>query len=403
MDTRRRQLFNAAYSDDLFKKFMNRLENRLGKFPFRVAETPFLITHELRDKLARYAEEIVAQLSEPELLARLKQVIPKQYDVPGMDPLPNCVQVDFAVIQGPDGKMDGRVVELQAFPSLYALMSQMSDAWEATMRESVPGLNEPFSCFIRMDKKAAVDLMARTILGSASPEETVLVDYQPEQQKTSPDFRATQEMFGVDSVCVTKLVKKGRQLFREKDGKLVQVKRLYNRMVFDELEVKGVKPPFSWNEDLDITWCSHPNWYWVWSKYTLPFLRHPAVPKATFLSDLKELPKDLSRYVLKPLFSFAGSGVVVDVTPRDVERVPAEQRDRWVLQEKIEYAPAIKMPDGNGVKAEVRVMLLRPPDAAKLTPIQCLVRLSRGKMIGVDHNKDMTWVGGSVGMWAERE
>ena len=400
MDPLRRPLFNKVYSDDFFARYMNRLESRLGKFPFRVAETPLILTHQLRDTLARHATEIVGQLSEPNLLARLKQAIPDRYRVPGMDDLPNCVQVDFAVTRNADGSFDGRVVELQAFPSLYALMSMMAEAWGETLNEREETRGE-YGHFIGMDRKAAVDLMARTILGAADPSETVLVDFEPENQKTSPDFVATRELFGVDSVCVTKLVKKGRQLFREKDGKLVPVKRIYNRMVFDELETKGVKAPFEWNDDLDITWCSHPNWYWTWSKYSLPFLNHPAVPKARFLSELKEVPADLSNYVLKPLFSFAGAGVKVDVTREDIDGVPAEQRDKWVLQEKIDYTPAIVMPDGNGVKAEVRVMLLRPPEAKELKPVLCLVRLSRGKMLGVDFNKGLTWVGGSVGIWAK--
>lgn len=398
MDARRRQLFNAAYSDELFGRYMRLLEQRFGEFPFRVAETPLIMTHALVDELARNAREIVSQLSEPTLLAKLKKAIPARYDAPGMDPLPNCAQVDFALVEGPNGQLEGKVVELQAFPSLYALMTQMADAWGEVLG-TVPGLDEDWTGLIRMDRASAMELMRRTILGSAAPEETVLVDYQPDQQKTSPDFRATQKMFGVDAVCVTRLIKKGRQLFREKEGKLLPVRRLYNRLVFDELENKGVTPPFSWTEELDLTWCSHPNWYWVWSKYSLPYVNHPAVPRARFLSELAEPPEDLSRYVLKPLFSFAGAGVRVDVTPEDIARVPDEQRSGWLLQEKIEYAPAIRMPDGNGVKAEVRVMLLRPPEAKALTPLLCLVRLSRGKMLGVDFNKGMTWVGGSVGIW----
>jgi len=401
VDTKRHQLFNQAYTPPLFRNFMDRLENRLGPFPFRVAETPLLFEAELRDKLAQHAQEIVTQLAEPTLLERLKQVVPPQYNVPGMDPLPNCVQVDFALMQGADGKLDGRVVELQAFPSLYALMYLMSESWAETMSQRVPGLEGPWSCFIGLEKTSAMDLIRRTLLGHAAPEETVLVDYQPEHQKTAPDFEATRQLFGIDAVCVTKLIKEGTRLYREKEGRRVPVKRIYNRMVFDELEVKGVTPPFSWNEPLDITWCSHPNWYWVWSKYSLPFLNHPAVPKARFLSDMQTLPEDLSRFVLKPLFSFAGTGVVVDVTPEDVAKVPADQRDKWVLQNKIDYVPVIHTPDGHGIKAEVRVMLCRPPDEKTLVPIQCLVRLSRGKMIGVDHNRNLEWVGGSVGMWKD--
>src|SRR5687767_5106097 len=129
MDPARRPLFNRAYSDQLFQRYMNRLTTQVGEFPFRVAETPLMLTHELRDLLARQAQEIVAQLSEPKRLAELKKAIPKDRDVRGMDELPNCVQVDFALVQGPHGRLEGRVVELQAFPSLYALMTMMADAW----------------------------------------------------------------------------------------------------------------------------------------------------------------------------------------------------------------------------------------------------------------------------------
>ena len=398
MDSHWRPLFNRAYSEQFFQRYMGLLTRQLGDFPFRVAETPLLMTAELRDWLARSAREIVAQLSEPARLDKLKKAIPKERDVPGMDPLPNCVQVDFALVRAPDGRIEGRVVELQAFPSLYALMSMMADAWAQTMNE-VPELRADWTCFIGQGKPGALELMRRTIVGDADPETVVLVDFEPENQKTSPDFWATQKMFGVDPVCVTKLVKRGHHLFRQKDGREIQVNRIYNRMVFDELDVKGVKPPFDWRDDLGISWCSHPNWYWVWSKYALPFLDHPAIPRARFLSEFDTLPEDLSRYVLKPLFSFAGAGVVIDVTREVVDKVPVDQRDGWVLQEKIEYAPAISMPDGNGVKVEVRMMLLRPPDAKTLTPILPLVRLSRGKMLGVDFNKNLTWVGGTVGIF----
>jgi hypothetical protein len=398
VDPRRRPPFNAAYSPQLFGLYMSKLESRLGAFPFRVAETPLMLTHALRDQMVDASVEILRQLSEPKLLAELKKIIPAHYAVPGMDPLPNCAQVDFAITQRADGTMEGKVVELQAFPSLYALMVFMADAWAETMN-TVPGLRDDWGNFVGLERAPALELLRRTIVADCDPNEVALVDYAPEEQKTSPDFVATQKLFGVDSVCVTRLEKKGRQLFRMKDGKRIQVKRIYNRMVFDELEVKGIRPPFSWNEELDVSWCSHPNWYWPWSKFSLPHVDHPAVPKARFLSSFEELPRDLSRYVLKPLFSYAGSGVVIDVTPEEVAKVPADQRAAWVLQEKIDYAPAIRMPDGNGVKAEVRVMLVRPPDAAELTPLLCLVRLSRGKMLGVDFNKGLDWVGGSVGVW----
>lgn len=394
-----RNRFNRAFGAPLFQRVVDTLESQVGTFKFRLAETPLLLTPALRDELAQSSREIVAQLSEPALLENLKLAIPPELDVPGMDPLPNCVQVDFALTRDADGRVTGRVVELQAFPSLYALMALMSDAWARAMND-VPELQAEWSCFVGMDRDAAIDLMRRTIVAGEDPREVVLVDLEPSKQKTAADFHATQLLLGVDPVCITDVKVDGNRLYREVDGERIPIKRLYNRLVWDELQSRGVKPAFDWKQPLDVTWCSHPNWYWVWSKYSLPFLDHPAVPRAHFLSDLKEIPADLSRWVLKPLFSFAGAGVVVDVTPEHLERVPAEQRHGWVLQEKIDYAPVIEAPDGTGVRAEVRVMLLRPPGEEALTPLLNLVRLSRGAMMGVDQNTEQTWVGGSVGMWA---
>jgi len=398
VDPARRPIFNAAFNQALFDGFLERLQARVGPIPFQVAETPLMMTHGLRDWLARNAKEIVDQLSQPALLARLKLAIPAHYNVPGMDFLPNCVQVDFALTKSDSGAMEGRVVELQAFPSLYALMPMMAEAWGETLN-GIPGLEADWRWSID-EPASSLELLRQTIVGGEDPVEVALVDLTPELQKTAPDFEATRLMFGVEAVCVSELIKKGRALYRKRpNGQIVQVKRIYNRMVFDELEVKKAVIPFDWNEELDLSWCSHPNWYWTWSKFALPSLNHPAIPQARFLSDIAQLPADLTRYVLKPLFSFAGAGVVVDVTDEDIKKIPFEERANWVLQEKITYAEAIKMPDGNGVKAEVRVMLARPPNGNELIPVICLVRLSRGKMLGVDFNKGLTWVGGSVGIW----
>jgi len=382
----------------MYRRYVERLEQAVGALPFRVAETPFFITASLRESLNRSALEIVAQLSEPRLLERLQAAIPDRYRAPGMDPLPSCCQVDFAITPAPGGGVEGKVVELQAFPSGYAMMMEFARAWSDEL-SSVPGLEGGWSC-CPLPADEARQLLGDTILGGESSESVALVDFEPDHQKTVPDFVATRKLFGVDAVCATRLVKDGRRLFRRgADGRLIQVRRIYNRMVFDELEKKGYRLPFAWSDELDLTWCSHPNWYWTWSKVALPHLDHPAVPRARFLSELERPPEDLGRYVLKPLFSFAGAGVVIDVTSDDLARIPDAQRAGWLLQEKISYAPAIHAPDGTEVKAEVRVMLVRPPWAPALRPVVHLVRLSRGKMLGVDQNKGLDWVGATVALW----
>ena len=367
--------------------------------PFRLAETPLFVPHELRDFLESATRDVLAQLSHPATIARMRAAIPPRYDCPGMDALPSCAQVDFAVVRGPSGAFEGRVIELQGFPSLYAFLPIQFAAWASVLR-TMPGLDRPYSMWLGgHDETSALDVLRRTLLAGLEPSDVVLVDIDPSHQKTLCDFIATHKLFGIDTVCITEIVREGRRLFRRKDGRLVPIRRIYFRTVFDELERKEIQTPFSFRDDLDVTFCPHPNWYWVWSKYSLPFLSHPAVPAARFLSDPGELIDDLASCVLKPLFSFAGTGVRVDVQREHVEAIPVEERSQWLLQRKVDYSRSLLMPDGSGVAAEIRVMCLRPSDFAEVRPMYMLVRLSRGSMIGVDQNRDMPWTGSSAGVW----
>ena len=394
MDPRFRQLYNSQFTQERYDWYVRELSRRLGaKVEFRLAETPVFLPDDFRLRAERAASEIVAQLSDPQNIARMKRAIPDRWNVPGMDALPNLTQVDFAVVEE-NGNLVPKLIELQGFPSLTAFQVIQRDVWIDAL-QSMRGLDIPWSCwFSGLDRGRFLDLARRTIVGRQDPREVVLLDIDPPAQKTYVDFAATKLLFDVDAVDPRSLKKRGKELFRE-DGTRVQ--RIYNRVVFDELIRKKIETPWDYREPLNVEWAPHPNWYWTWSKYSLPFLRHEAVPKATFISDLR-IPKNLSGYVLKPLFSFAGGGVNVDPTPADIDAIPASERHAWCIQEKIEYAPALKAADGGGVKVEIRMMFLRPDDEAQPVLAQNLVRLSRGKMLGVDFNKEFTWVGSSVGL-----
>jgi hypothetical protein len=395
MDQRFRSLFNEQFTPKLYETYQRDLSRRLDStFEFRLAETPVFLTDDFKERAVEAATAIVGQLSAPATIERMKAAIPERWNTPGMDKLPNFSQVDFAVVYENDVLVP-KLIELQGFPSLTALQVVQRDAWKDAMA-TLDGLDLAWSCwFSGYDRESFLDLARRTIIGLHDPAEVILMDLDPRTQKTYPDFAATKLLFGVDPVCPTTLVKRGKQLFRA-DG--TPVRRIYNRVVFDELISKGIELPFDYREELDVEWTPHPNWYWVWSKYSLPFLRHESVPQATFLSELDRIPDDLSRYVLKPLFSFAGAGVNVEPTRADIDAIPASERHAWCLQEKIEYDPALRAVDGGGVKIEMRMMFLRPDDEEKPILAQNLIRLSRGKMLGVDFNKQFTWVGSSVGL-----
>ncbi|HEX9161190.1 MAG TPA: hypothetical protein VF980_05725 [Thermoanaerobaculia bacterium] len=395
MDPRFRTLYNSQYTQERYDWYERELSRRLNAtFEFRLAETPLFVPDDFKSRAVTAAKDIVDQLSDPARLQKMKRAIPDRWNVPRIDALPNLTQVDFAVVSE-NGTLVPKLIELQGFPSLTALQVVQRDVWTEAM-QPMQGLNLDWSCwFSELNRAQFLDLARRTIVGDNDPREVILMDIDPPRQKTYVDFAATKLLFDVDPVDPTSLTKRGRQLFR-RDG--TRVKRIYNRVVFDELIRKEIRTPFDYRDDLDVEWAPHPNWYWTWSKYSLPFLDHPAVPKATFVSDLERIPDNLHDYVLKPLFSFAGGGVNVDPTATDIAAIPADQRDGWCVQEKIEYAPALQAVDGGGVKVEIRMMFLRPDDEAKPILAQNLVRLSRGKMLGVDFNKAFTWVGSSVGL-----
>jgi hypothetical protein len=405
MDPRFRIPFNQQITAERYEVYQRELSSRLGcEFSFRLAESPLFLPDDLKAKLVSSANEILEQLMDEKRLAQMKRAVPERWDTPGLNGLPNFTQIDFAIVRDADGTLVPKLIELQGFPSLTAMQIVQRDVWTETL-EFMQGLDLDWSCWYSgYDRDGFVELARRTIVGRHDPNEVILMDLDPREQKTYPDFAATKLLFDVDAVDPRDLEKRGDQLWRrDATGREIRVRRIYNRVVFDELMHKNIELPFDYREPLDVEWAPHPNWYWIWSKYSLPFLDHPAVPRARFVSevDVNELPDDLtSRFVLKPLFSFAGGGVNVEPTRADVLAIPEAERGNWCLQEKIEYEPAMQAADGGGVKVEIRMMFLRPDEEPRPILAQNLVRLSRGKMLGVDFNKSYTWVGSSIGLSA---
>jgi hypothetical protein len=396
-----RAAFNAAYDGALYEGYLADLERRLGcSVGFRIAETPVFFPAYFRERCERAAREIVAQLSQPDAIAGMRAAVPERYAMSHPEELPNVACVDFAIVRGEDGRFEPKLVELQGFPSLLAFETLQRDAWEHALQR-VPGCEGDWSSWFEGDRSAFLALLRETIVGRHDPRNVVLLDLDPASQKTSADFAATKALLGVDAVDPRELQRRGRRLFRrDAGGADVPVERIYYRLVPDELERTGRTLPFAFGDALDVEWAPHPNWFWVWSKYSLPFLAHEAVPSTRFLSEVETLPADLeTNYVLKPLFSFAGAGVNVHPTPGDVAAIPHGERAGWCLQEKIAYGPVFDAPDGGAVKVELRMMFLRPDGAPSLVPATNLCRLSRGDLLGVDFNKNKTWVGSSIGIW----
>jgi hypothetical protein len=403
MDPDLRRPYNASFSPDRHARLRSDLARELGRAPeFRLAETPVFLPADLRERCERAAREILALASHPELIARLRPLVPEALRAPHGEELPAMALVDLAIVRGASGALEPRLIEMQGFPSLFAFTCVQLDVWSKILTE-IRGMPAKWTGFFGgLDRDAYLALLRRAIVGDHDPAEVALVDIDPPKQKTWVDFEATRRLLGIETVCLTDLEYDDvtRRLFRRVRARRVPVRRIYNRIVFDELDAKRLSFPFDLRDDV-VEWAPHPDWYWIWSKATLPHLEHPAVPRARLLSDVDPMPdaSGLARFVLKPLFSFAGLGVKVNPTPADVAAIPPAERDQWMLQEKIVYEPALEAADGGGVKVELRMMFLRDPAEREPRLAFNLARLARGAMLGVDFNKDFTWVGSSVALW----
>ncbi len=404
MDPRHRARFNETFSPERYARYTANLERSIGApIGFRLAETPTFLSERFRQACENAARAIVGQLSEPARIARMRGSLPDRWTFANETALPSFAVVDFAAVREPDGTFVPKLVELQGFPSLFAFQVLQRDAW-AREFDAMGDSGDAWSCwFGDRDRAGYLALLRRTIVGDCDPEDVVLLDIDPENQKTAADFFATKKFFGVDALDPRALIVRGRRLFRkDRLGRERPVERIYYRTIADELEWRALTLPFDPRDDLDVQWAPHPNWFFIWSKSSLPFLEHPSVPRTQLLADITEMPEDLgTNYVLKPLFSFAGVGVNLNPTLEDVNAIPAHARTEWCLQEKIEYGPAIAAADGGDVKLEMRMMFVRPDDEPQLELVTNLCRLSRGAMLGVDYNKEKTWVGSSVGIWRQ--
>jgi hypothetical protein len=388
-----RRSFNAAFTEERYEATRRRLEKRLGcEIHFRMCETPVFPPPGLRDEMVRAAREILGELARPEQLAYSREAIPPGLDVPGEGPHPFCAQIDFAVAEE-GGRLVPRLIELQAFPSLYGF--QFVQAQE--QRADVPGGPGLDFLLSGLTEEGYIHAVGDAITHGHPAENVVLLDIDPPTQKTFPDFAATEQLWNIRAVCPTKVEKRGRELWYDRDGKPTRILRIYNRVIFDELQTRKIELPFSFTDPLDVEWAGHPNWYFRWSKHSLPRLKHPAAPEAHFLSDLSRWPDDLENWVLKPLFSFAGSGVKVDVEASDLDSIEPSRRREFLLMRKVAYAEAVASPYGGGSKVEVRVMFLWKD--GRPFPVTTLARLSQGKMMGVAFNKDKKWVGSSTCLW----
>jgi hypothetical protein len=394
-----RQAFNRDYRPERYQALLDECAHEArAPLEFRISETPCFFPRSLMQRIIDTGAELTHQLlGNPAFLQASAEAVPERFRVPRCPPHPLFMTADFGLVREEDGSLAPRLVELQAFPSIFGLQAVLSASYAKNFR-----LPESLDYFLNGHDDASYwSLLRRAIVGDHSPENVVLLEIEPQTQKTLPDFHVHEDRLGIRTVDIAKLKREGRRLYYRDGPRDVPTERIYNRAIVDELERKGIRLPFDYRDDLDLEWAGHPNWYFRISKFAIPWLRHPAVPAAVFLNEWHEgegrdlLPDDREQWVFKPLYSFAGKGVQFAPSDAELASIAADQRRNFLLQQRVRFEPVIDTPHGL-TQAEVRIMYVWP-DGESLQPVISLVRMGRGKMMGVDHNRNQEWVGASAG------
>jgi hypothetical protein len=390
-----REEFNRNFTSEKYETYLKQLDAlHPGVIDFRIAETPLFVPKDFTQKMLEACEHIIDLIVSPEFKKITEAAIPEAERTPNENDCPECISFDFGICEREDGSLVPQLIEMQGFPSLFAFQVFFTDS--AEKYADVPA---DYSAYLNgYTKDSYIQLLKDVILGTHQSENVILLDIFPENQKTRMDFYCTEDLLGIKTVCVTKLIAEGDQLFYDNNGTKTRIKRIYNRLIVDDLKQQHIDGVIDLTKAYDVEWITHPNWFYRVSKFILPYLHHPYIPESFFLNEIKQLKDGLENYVLKPLFSFAGMGVVIDVTQKDIDDI--KDPWNWILQRKVKYADVVETPDGPA-KAEIRLFYFWKKEWYRPVAAHNLARLSKGKMIGTRYNQDKTWVGGSLAFFEQ--
>jgi hypothetical protein len=387
-----REIYNSSFDEEKYKAFVQYLNSCFNyTIPFRVAESPIFIDKAFQDKLMDASDEIIQFLVRPDYKKITEAAIPPSLYVPNETDHSLFLALDFAVVKNENNELIPQLIEMQGFPSLFGWQHFIAKQYPKFFHIA-PGLTSNFG----LTSDEYERKLKSVLLNGHRAENVVLLEIDPMKQNTAIDFMITEQLTGVAPLHIGDVEVEGRNLFYRKAGRKIPIHRIYNRVIFDELiKRKDLTLDFNLTQDVDVEWAGHPNWFFRISKFSMPFIKSQYIPECKFLNEYETIPKDLENFVLKPLFSFSGSGVIFHLSPKDIDAIPKEDRKNFLLQRKVNYEPVIQAPDGL-VKTEIRIMFIWEEGTPRPLPFTNLARLSRGEMIGVKFNKDKTWVGGSV-------
>lgn len=381
--------FNQNYSEKKYIDFINSCNTEANlAIPFRLSETPVFASKKLYEQALTAGNEIISQLDDIFNNNDLKDKIPANKVVAGDEGEMSFLCIDYAITKR-DDEIELKLIELQGFPSLFAFQNYLGVKYK-----SFWGLDSKLNYLMDgLDFDTYNKLLTEFLLGNHNPENVILLEIDPWNQGTAIDFFYTKKYFGIETLCLSEIKKINNKLYYKKGNDLIEIKRIYNRIILDELERRSdfIKE-FGFYEEVDVEWVCHPNWFQKCSKLIMPYLKSNFVPETYFLDDIDTNSLNLNEWVLKPIFSFSGQGVIFDVTKEEIENI--KDSSNYIIQKKVTYEPVILDPNGEYSKAELRILYIKKGN--QYLPVTNLGRMTKGNLVGVKYNKDKIWVGSNI-------
>ncbi|MCC7523930.1 MAG: hypothetical protein IT250_03855, partial [Chitinophagaceae bacterium] len=271
-----REAFNRTFSSERYQEFLKDLESaHPGEIEFRVAETPVFADKAFTQKMLDACESIVDIICNPQFKAVTERAIPKNEYVPGETAHSHMIAFDFGICINKEDELEPQLIEMQGFPTLFGFQAYYPEIIRKHF--DIPA---NYSHYLNgYDQTSYLAMLNKLLLGSHAVENVVLLEIKPHEQKTRIDFYCTTDYTGIQPVCLTEVFAEGRDLYYLKDGKKTAIKRIYNRVIFDDLKAQsGMENAIDITQEWNVEWIPHPNWFYRISKFTLPFIDHAYVP-----------------------------------------------------------------------------------------------------------------------------
>ena len=344
--------FNTRFRPETFRTLLHSLDAiARTHVAFPVAETPCFFPASMLDEMSRIGIDLTLQLvNDPDYLARSLAAIPEAWRAADQNAHPHFLTADFGLVREHSGRLAPRLVEMQAFPSVFGFQWAVSEAYRSafsldpSLRYLLGGLDE--SQFWK--------LLARTIVAGHDPETVVLIDVDPANQKTLPDFHITADRLGIRIVDIAALEvldpsrDSPTQLDRVSATAITAASFPFAASTIAPSSTSssaGKSPSSSTTASPSTlngpaiptgisTSASSPS-----PSSTIPPFRPPSssttgsessAPASKSARGPKEsprdrLPADRDRLILKPLYSFAGQGILFAPTDDQLAAIPPAQ------------------------------------------------------------------------------